>query len=177
MSSITDKDLQRYFDGELDPSRTREVHRLLQQSEKDQQRLRALEQMRSLISEATSAEADRANLDQLWNRVQAGIVEERPLSFAERCSFWLRRYGLAVAAATALVVVALAITLWYAGPAPSDRKAIPPQSVANRNDCVIESLDVGPQAVSTIFTIEDPGESGETTVIWVTETSAEGDMP
>ena len=177
MSSIKDKDLQRYFDGELDLSMTREVHRLLQQSEKDQPRVRSLEQMRSLISEATSAEADRANLDHLWSRVRAGIAEEQPLSLAERCSFWLRRYGFAVAAATALVVVALAITLWSANRAPSDRAPVPPQSVANRNDCVIESLDVGPQAVSTIFTIEDPEESGETTVIWVTETSAEGDMP
>jgi hypothetical protein len=44
-----------------------------------------------------------------------------------------------------------------------------------RNDAEIESLETGPEAVSTIFTIDDPEETGETTVIWVTETSAEGD--
>jgi hypothetical protein len=34
---------------------------------------------------------------------------------------------------------------------------------------------VGPEAVGTIFTIAGSGETGQTTVIWVTETSAEGE--
>lgn len=171
MSSLKERDLQRYFDGELRPARSRRVHDLIQQSEQHQQRLRALEQMSSLIREATSAETDRADLDRLWDRIEIGIAEQQPLSLAERYSFWLRRYGLALTAA-ALLLVAVAFALWpTSGPSPT------PSTIAARNDCVIESLDVGPEAVSTIFTIEDAEESGDTTVIWVTETSAEGDMP
>jgi hypothetical protein len=47
-----------------------------------------------------------------------------------------------------------------------------------RNDVVVESLEVGPKAFSTIYTIGGPeDDAGSTTVIWVTESSAEGDEP
>jgi hypothetical protein len=51
---------------------------------------------------------------------------------------------------------------------------LPGSEAPARNDCVIESLEVGRGAVSTIFTIEGPEETGETTVIWVSDDSAEG---
>jgi anti-sigma factor RsiW len=165
MASESDKDLQRYFDGELSPGRARRVHRRLQESPEERKRLESMEQMRSMLRESTQAAADEASFDHLWTRVRAGVEKQEPLGLGERLTFWLKRYGLALASATAAAVVAVVLIT----------SSLQPETPA-RNDAVIESIETGPEVTSTIFTIDDPEETGETTVIWVTETSAEGDM-
>jgi len=162
MASRSDKELQRYFDGELSPRAARRMRERLEGSDEDRQRVHALDAIRSSLREATDAAADEADFGGLWSRVQAGIAREKPLSLGERAGFWLRRYGLVTAAAAAAIVVAVILLRPVEPPPP-------------RNDAVIEKLDVGPEAVGTIFTIADPAGKGQTTVIWVTETSSEGD--
>jgi len=162
--STDDTDLQRYCDGELGARRARQVRERLQTDPEARGRVEALESMRGMLQQAASASADEADFSKLWGRVRSGIEREQPPSLSERISGWFRRWGIVAATATAAVVVALAVLLWPAGVTPP----------AN-NDAVIESLDVGPEAVGTIFTITGPKETGDTTVIWVTETSAEGD--
>jgi anti-sigma factor RsiW len=164
MASRDDRDLQRYFDGELPARRARQVRERIETSPDDGGRIAALESMQEAVRDAASHAADRADFDPLWARVQRGIEREKPLPLGERLGYWMRRWGVVVAAATA-VVLAVIIVL-----RPTD---LPPP----RNDVVIESLDVGPEAVGTIFTISDEaGDTGKTTVIWVTETSAEGEQ-
>lgn len=159
--SRDDKDLQRYHDGELGGRRARRVREQLETDAGARGRMKALESMRDMLRDAASASADEADFGRLWARVQTGIDREVAPSLSERLSLWIRRWGVVAAAATVAVAVALTVLLW---PSP------PPT-----NDAVIESLDVGPEAVGTIFTIAGPKETGDTTVIWVTETPAEGD--
>ena len=158
-----DRDLQRYFDGELRPRRARRVREEIEADAGARGQIAALESMRGMVRTASADAVDEADFGGLWARVHAGIEHEPPLGLRERLGFWLRRWGIVVAAASAAAAVALFVLV-----RPVHR---PPP----RNDAVIESLDVGPEAVGTIFTIAGPGESGQTTVIWVTETSAEGE--
>lgn len=165
MARDDDRDLQRYFDGDLGRRGARRVRAQIEEDASARGQLQALETMRDMLREATDDAADEADFGGLWPRVRSGIEREAPLGLGERLGFWLRRWGVVVAATAAAAAVLLVILV---RPAPG-----PPP----RNDVVIESLDVGPEAVGTIFTIADPGgdDRGETTVIWVTETSAEGD--
>jgi anti-sigma factor RsiW len=158
-----DRDLQRYFDGELRPRRARQVREAIEGDPRLQGQLAALESMRGMVREASADAVDDADFRGLWARVHSGIEREPPLGLRERLGFWLRRWGVVLLGATAAAAVVLVVLV-----RPVHR---PPP----RNDAVIESLDVGPEAVGTIFTIAGPGESGQTTVIWVTETSAEGE--
>ena len=166
MPKNSDRDLQRYFDGELSSRQARKVHTRLEANPDDRARLDSLRQMRSMLREASAEVAQDADFDQLWSGVEAGIEQQRPVPFAERLRGWLRRYALIAAPVAAAAAVLLVLML-------------PQAQTQDRNDCVIESLEVGPGAVSTIFTIDDPGETGETTVIWVSandELNDEGEM-
>lgn len=159
-----DIELQRYFDGELGAGQTKKVHQRLQASAEARRKLETLEQVQRMVRESAEAAADEASFDHLWTRVRAGIAEQEPLGLGERLGLALRRWGIVMAGAAVAAAVLLLVTV---GPIINES---PP-----RNDAVIESLETGPEAVSTIFTIDDPEETGETTVIWVTETSAEGE--
>ena len=165
MPANDDRDLQRYFDGELSPRQARRVHERLQQSPEDRDRLAGLRQMRSMLREAHQDVVEEPSFDHLWTRVQAGIKEQRPLPLAERLWTWLRRHRMILAPAAAAAVVVLLLL------APFGEQPMA------RNDCEIESLEVGRDAVSTIFTIDDSEETGETTVIWLTSNKefSEGD--
>jgi anti-sigma factor RsiW len=154
MSSKRDIDLQRYHDGELDPRQAREVYQRLQRDPAERARLQALRQMRDLLREVTEAEAEQANFDHLWTRVNAHLGEREPVPVGQRLGGWLRRYGLLAAAA--LIALVLGVVL-LGGPG----------AVIQRNDAQIESLEAGPGVTPTVFTIDDPEDSGETTVIWL----------
>jgi len=159
-----DIELQRYFDGELGPGQTRKVHQRIQASAEDRLRLESLGQLHELLNENSAAAADEASFDQLWTRVQAGINEQAPLGAGERLTYWLRRYFPVVATAAAAAVLAIILL------------SLPSLDKPARNDAQIESLETGAEAMSTIFTIPGSKELGNTTVIWVSETSAEGDL-
>ena len=159
-----ERDLQRYFDGELGRRRSQKVRDRLEGDATARGQLHALESMRGMLRQATEGSVDDADFGGLWARVRSGVERDLPLGLGERLGLWLRRWGIAMAGAAAAAAVLLVVLVQ------------PGEGPPARNDAVIESLDVGPEAVSTIFTIADPGEDmGETTVIWVTETSAEGD--
>lgn len=161
-SKLSDGDLQRYYDGELSLRRARQVHAALRESPRDRQRLAALEQMGDLLRESLAERASEADFEGMWQGVEAQIQAPAPPTLGQKLAGWFHGYRLlatASAAAVALAVVVVSATI-----------SSPPQS----NDCVIESLEVGPGAVSTIFTIDEPEDQGEITVIWVTDDSTEG---
>ena len=49
----------------------------------------------------------------------------------------------------------------------------PLQAPQQRNSCVIESLEVGSGATSTVFTINDPDQQDATTIVWLSEAQGE----
>jgi hypothetical protein len=155
MASRRNRDLQRYFDEELDPRRAAKVKEQLAGSPEDQRRLNSLQGLRTNLREATLESVEQADFSRLWARVQVGISAQRPMRLGERLHHWFRSYGLMAASATAAAV--LAVFLWL----PADQ--------GMGNDCDIESLDSDPGAMSTIFTIDTPEDGGTTTVIWVNE--------
>lgn len=161
---VSEKDLQRYFDGELSQAKARRVYRELKDDSAAQQHLAQYRQLRHNLGQATKAAADDANFDYLWTRVKAGINEADAIRGGSRFGEWLRRYGLVVASLAVALVVGMVVMMQSPG------------SVSN--DCVIESIETGPNALSTIMTIENPAIAGEeTTVIWVTEASADEGEP
>jgi len=157
-------DLQRYFDEELSQRRARKLHEHLASSPEDQRQLDDLKKMRSLLQEATEEAVAEVSFEHLWSNVQEAIATQQPLTLKERINTWARRYGLvAVSAAAAVVLVFFLLVRPFGEP-------------SIRNDCHIESLEVEPGAVSTIFTIYTPEKSDRTTVIWVNDETSEGDV-
>ncbi len=163
MISRRNKELQRYFDGELSRRRAERVRRQLESSPEDQQRLENLGTMRGLLRDSSAAASDSPSFDRLWAGIQTGLEKQRPLSFGEKLRLWLRQYGLVAASAAAAVILALFLLQPFFGD--------PPQ--AGSNDCEVESLDADPGAVSTIFTIYSPDKDGRTTVIWISDAPGE----
>lgn len=167
LSRLTDSELQRYFDGELSPRRARHVHRVLADSPEDRRRFAALGEIGQAIRARAEDVADDASFEVNWQRIRARIAEEGEAGAGARWGGVLlspRWIGGAVAMAVLVAAVVVAVVL---------SSGEPPRP---RNDCVIESLEVGPQAVSTIFTIEDdeggdPAQHDQMTVIWVSEAS------
>jgi anti-sigma factor RsiW len=162
MISRRNKDLQRYFDGDLGDRGARKVRERVETCPEDQQRLGNLESMRSLLRHTTEEAVDQADFGDLWSKVRTGIAGHRSLTRGEKVELWLRRYGLVAASAAAALVLALFLLRPFA-----ERH--------DRNDCDIESLDVDPGTVSTIFTIYSPEKDDKTTVIWLNEEPPEGD--
>jgi anti-sigma factor RsiW len=161
MSERRDEELQRFFDGELSPRRARKVHARIVDEPDQARRLEALDEMGALVREAAEAEAEEADFSQLWARVERGIEAdasaERERSFVPSR---LLRWGIGLSAAAAAAVLAVVLLN-------------PLQAPPQRNDCMIESLEVGAGATSTIFTIDDPERADATTVVWVSETQGE----
>lgn len=162
-----DRDLQRYFDGELSPARARKVHARLRDDPRHQRQLDELGQLRHALRARADAAAEEAGLEGLWGRVRASIESQPSAGVGERLGLWLRRYWLVVAPAAAAAAVALFLLL-----VPGSTGEPPA-----RNDAVVEVMEIGPGAYGTIFTIDGSDEAGETTVIWVTESSAEEEIP
>jgi len=154
-------ELQRYFDGELSPRRARRVHEQLEAQGPeggDCLRLEAMGQIRGMLRSVADATADDADFSGLWGEVARRTTR---VTGPSRKRGWLRLVSWAAVAASAAAAIVLAFAL---------RSGSTPTS----NECMIESLDVGPGAVSTIFTIEDPDLPGGTTVIWISDRDAEG---
>jgi len=160
MTARRDKDLQRYFDGELAGRRARKLREELERSPADQRRLADLQQLRGGLRNAVEESAQDASFDGLWARVQVGIAERRPIPWGERIRAWLRRYGLVVASATAAAVLVSVVV------APLLQE--PPA----RDEVDIESLEVDPEVAVTVFTIDSPDRDDKTTVIWLDEDAA-----
>jgi anti-sigma factor RsiW len=161
MARRRQRDLQRYFDGELRPARAAKIRLELEGSPEEQERLSSLQRMRDLLRQATAESVEEVSFDPLWAHVQMGIAANKPLPLPDRLRAWLRRYGLVAASAAAAAVLVLTLLLPF-GESPS------------HNDCDIESLDVDPEVAITIFT--SPENDGKNTVIWVDDHSTEGEV-
>ena len=160
MTARREKDLQRYFDGELAGRRARKLREELERSPADQRRLADLQQLRGSLRDAVEESAQDASFDGLWARVQVGIAERRPIPWGERIRAWLRRYGLVVASATAAAVLVGVIVTPLLEEPPA------------RDEVDIESLEVDPEVAVTVFTIDSPDRDDKTTVIWLDEDAA-----
>jgi anti-sigma factor RsiW len=166
-----DRELQRFFDGELSPAEARRVYQRIESNDADLMRLASLGEMHDALVDTASAEAEDADFSALWDNVERGIEREsEPASALEqsggpprepsRFARGLFRWTMVTASAVAVAV--LALVFWWPG-----------ATGAPSNDCEIESLEVGQGAVSTIFTIDDPEQPDATTVIWVSESQGE----
>jgi len=170
MSSILDKDLHRYFDGELQPDKAQKIQAQLAHNPEAQQRLANLQNIHLLLQDAHDSVVEQAHFEKLWEGIQNGIAAQPSLPLIEQIKLFLIRYRLAFASAAAVAILTLFLLQ------PFGDSSI-------HNDCVIESLDVDPNAVTTIFTVDnsekdirDNGEKdGNTTIIWVNEGMFEGD--
>jgi hypothetical protein len=117
--------------------------------------------MRDMLRIAGEEAGKDAAFEGLWVGVRRGIAVQPERGIGQRLAAWLRRYRLAAASAgAALLIAVLAVSL------------LPGRVEPVSNECVIESLEVGSGAVSTIFTINTDGNDDATTVIWVSD--AEG---
>jgi len=154
----SEKDLHRYCDGELSPAAARRVRARAEGHPDDKRRIEAIGQLREALRATAEDVADEADFSQLWGRVERGIAAESIERPADPAGRRLLRWGLAAASVVAAVVIA--VVLWY----PSEPVEEP------GNEAVIESLEVGPEAVGTVFTFDDPVHGDESTVIWVHET-------
>ena len=161
-----DEELQRYHDGELSVAQARQVADRLRVNPDDRARLDAMDELGEMLRISTGEAAAEANFDHLWTRVEAGIGDPEPAGAWDGFMAWLRWNRLAAGsalAAAALVAVALVVTLSAGKPAPS------------RFDGTIEELEVGPDVLSTVITVEDLDGEGEMPVILITELDSEGD--
>ena len=153
-----DRDLQRYFDGELGRRRARQVHAELEADQEQQKRFEAMSEMSEMLKQSVGDAAEEADFSGFFAGVEKGIKKEAPPTVGERMAAWFRRFGMVTASAVAVAALLLIVF-------------VPRMATKATNDCEIENLDVGPGAIGTIFTIDDPEDSGSTTVIWVASAS------
>ena len=66
MNGRRDKDLQRYFDGELAGRRARRLREELERSPADQKRMAGLQRLRGALRDAVEESAEDASFDGLW---------------------------------------------------------------------------------------------------------------
>ncbi len=159
-----DEELQRYHDGELDLGQARQVAESLRVKPDDRARLDAMDEMGEMVRISCEDAAAEANFDHLWTRVEAGIGDLEPAGAWSRLADWLRWNRVAAGsalAAAAVLVVALVVTLSSGNPAPA------------RFDVAVEELDVGPDVVSTVMTVDAPDGEGEVEVIWLSDEEGE----
>ncbi len=159
MSEHRDEELQRFFDGDLNPRRARKVYARVIADPDERKRLEALDELGALVREGAEAAADDADFSHLWARVEAGIEAEEAPAQSIATSPMLR-WGIALTSAMAAVVLAVVLLN-------------PLRSAPQRNSCVIESLEVGSGATSTVFTINDSEGRDATTIVWLSEAQGE----
>lgn len=160
-----DRDLHRYFDGELPLRRARQVFQDLDRDPTTRAKLEALGELRASLRAATDEAVAEQRFDHLWTRVEAGLRETPPSSAWAR--FWsgAGRGRLALASVGAALVLTMGLGLWF-------RLGVP--EVVD-NDCQIESIEAGEDQVTQVFTVENPDGPGDVTVVWVTGQAPEGD--
>ena len=144
---MRDRDLQRYFDGELEPEERARVEAQL--GPEDREKLAALEEMHGLLN--ATLEADAAEVD-IWSGVDKQLQKEK----AHKS--WRRRRVFGGSAASLLLAAAAAFALFLRHPAhPS-------------NNCDVEDLEFH-GAVATVMQLDDLPHKGDgtTTVIWTEE--------
>lgn len=159
-----DEELQRYHDGELSVGQARMVAERLRVNPDERARLDAMEEMGEMLRISVEDAAAEANFDHLWTRVEAGIGDPEPVGVWSRITDWLRWNRLAAGsalAAAAILTLALVATLSSGKPAPA------------RFDVAIEELEVGPDVVSTVMTVEAPDGEGELQMIWLSNEEGE----
>lgn len=148
MGKADDERLQRYFDGELTSAEGAAFEAA--RTEEDELKLQALGEMRDLLRNALSAEADGV---ELWSGIEAKLPPWRR-----------RRWGLSAHPAGwstgLLALTAAALLLVFAPWHPAHAQ----------NGCEIESLDTY-GAVATVIRMDDAPHRGDeaTTVIFTTE--------
>jgi anti-sigma factor RsiW len=158
MGKREDEQLQRYFDGELQPEERAHVEAGL--SEDDQLRLAALGEMRELLRHTLQAES--AEID-LWSALQPHVVPANDLERARarrQLPKWLRGRMTGFSAGFTALAAAAALLLVFR----------PWHSRHADNDCDILSLETS-GSVATVFSVSDVphGGDGPTTVIWTEE--------
>jgi anti-sigma factor RsiW len=144
---MLDRDLQRYFDGELEPEERARLEAQL--TPEDREKLAALVEMRGLLN--ATLDADAADVD-IWSGVGKQLQKEK----AQRG--WNRRRLFGGSAATMLLAAAAAFALFLRHPGhPS-------------NNCDVEQLEFH-GAVATVMQLDDLPHKGDgtTTVIWTEE--------
>jgi hypothetical protein len=160
MAKLRDRDLERFFDGELSPRHRRAVSAQLEKDEIARRKLVVLESTRDLVREAVLDEEALPSFEKLYAGIRTGIARDGAAAAApslgalDLVRTWLRRYRLVVASAVAAGALAFGLVHFVV------------ESPVH-NQCDIESIDNGPGVTSTIFTPNDPDDSSDSTVIWI----------
>jgi anti-sigma factor RsiW len=156
--SISNEDLQRYFDGELDEPERQRVEAGL--TDEDRERLAAMAEMRSLVRGALTAEAESIDL---WPAVGAALPGATSASAKKQAMrSWrdrVRVRRLAGTGAGLLVAAAAALLLVF-------RPWSPPRSGGNNVE--IQSLELD-GLTATVLTVDARRGSDSTTILFTTE--------
>lgn len=188
MGHLEEEKLQRYFDGELDPTEAQEVRLALESSPEDQARLEQLERLHSLISLAAEDMASDLASDDLFAKVRDGIEgkaragKAQPLRVIDGESAPTRVEGWKVGLAGGMgLAVAAAVLLFVLGedqdPEVTARAPVPSADV-DIGDTALTTIE-GPQGseveevdfgsnTGTVFEVQ--GEAGEPiAVVWIND--------
>ncbi len=181
MKKLTDKMLERYYDGELSPRQTKKVEAALAEQPESRHALDKLSKMSELIHLANQESVDAVSFDGFADQVTKGLARDQQLPLTERITVWLREIfahrptvwvpAAAVVGTGLAVMLALPFTSAPPGTAPVEpaqpdiwiASTLPPATGSSSVDAVDYGTGSG-----MIYTVAD-GRGATATVVWVIE--------
>lgn len=155
---VSDDLLQKYLDGELSATKARRLAAQIAGDLTLQRRVQLLRDQSAALRDVAARWAAQADFSDLWSKVEQRAAQSAPAPKRSISARWLAFAGGALAAGVAIVALILSLNA----------------SPSADNDCVIETIEVGSGAVSTIFTIDATAQAAApTTVIWIDEHAGE----
>lgn len=156
--TVSDRDLGRYFDGDLPAKERSRVEALLATDETTRRRLTTLQQVRALLRESIERSTAATTIN-VWPGVRQAIA--KPPSLAERFGEWLRgRWAVPIVAGAAAmgVVVVVSIATMQSMRTQEDRAgAVAGRPVKKLEPVMVASLEPSIEPSVQIEAIETDG--------------------
>jgi hypothetical protein len=166
MAKLNQKLLERYYDGELSPSKARKVEQLLSKSPEHQASLKKMTQVGNLLRLANTEALENVSFERLEKRVAAGISKDEETPLIEQLKVWVREffsYRKAVWIPTA-VVAGAAIAVLLVLPLTTSSQIEPETPIVSDPETWMAGDDTskGGSKIESV-TFDDTKESGEST--------------
>ncbi len=172
--------LERYLDGELEPSLVPRVESALESSEEYRRHLDELTQIRMALREDVAAAVASAPLDQLWDRISVALDEETGLEavpdpppepsrpgLIEQLKRWWETQRLEAALGAMAAVAAIALCVWFVqsmpGAATTTETPVAESEAPADNTLIVESAEA---EQGTIVIDVDPEDPTAPAVVW-----------
>ncbi len=182
MDNDTEKKLARYYDGELNEKRSKQVEQMLSESEEYSENIRSMARLGDLLRAADEENQSKVSFEGFDKRVMNSLETKKQVSFGERIKVWTNEFFEhrkvvwvpATSLAAAAVALLLAMPFFAGAPKHSEGDIVntrqqtwvaSTEKASPGSEAILVNRD---EATGTSYQIEkEPGEF--IGVIWISE--------